>query len=193
MKKPELYQKTVDILLDAYNKRHLFHGVCSACAVGNIINANTPPAERISDLLLTPYTSYDGETCTLNIPTPYILPKWQNIFRTIRSFDDDVESEHIVRNPTSIRIKHPELFERNYKPAIEQCERTGYSIDELIRIEHAFETCPTGNSEQEFQFNGLVAVLDVLRDIHEVDEDSHTENSEKLKTIYSSMKDQCYV
>lgn len=33
----ETYQRSVDILLDAYNKEQLFHGKCSACAVGNLL------------------------------------------------------------------------------------------------------------------------------------------------------------
>ena len=41
MNRPELYQKTVDLLLDAYNNNDLEHGDCSACAVGNICKGNT--------------------------------------------------------------------------------------------------------------------------------------------------------
>lgn len=40
MLRPELYQKTVDILVQAYFNDTLRHGSCSACAVGNIIAAN---------------------------------------------------------------------------------------------------------------------------------------------------------
>jgi hypothetical protein len=36
MNRIELYKKTVDILLDAYNNGTLEHGHCSRCAVGNI-------------------------------------------------------------------------------------------------------------------------------------------------------------
>lgn len=36
----EVYQKSVDILLDAYNAGNLFHGKCDACAVGNILGGN---------------------------------------------------------------------------------------------------------------------------------------------------------
>lgn len=40
MKRPELYQKTVDILVKAYFDDTLQHGNCYACAVGNIIAGN---------------------------------------------------------------------------------------------------------------------------------------------------------
>lgn len=40
MNRPELYQKTVDILVKAYFDDTLIHGDCYACAVGNIIAGN---------------------------------------------------------------------------------------------------------------------------------------------------------
>lgn len=36
MNREELYYKTVDVLLDAYNSGELFSQSCEACAVGNI-------------------------------------------------------------------------------------------------------------------------------------------------------------
>lgn len=36
----ETYNWAVDTLLDAYNKGELFHGDCSACAVGNLCGGN---------------------------------------------------------------------------------------------------------------------------------------------------------
>lgn len=36
MNRSELYYKTVDVLIDAYNNGELEHGNCDACAVGNI-------------------------------------------------------------------------------------------------------------------------------------------------------------
>jgi len=40
MKKPELYKKTVDILLAAHKNNTLNQGSCRSCAVGNLIYAN---------------------------------------------------------------------------------------------------------------------------------------------------------
>ncbi len=36
-----------------------------------------------------------------------------------------------------------------------------------ISIEHAFEYAPKGNSEDDYMFNGLMAVVDALDIIHE--------------------------
>lgn len=45
MKNQELYQRSVDILLDAYNAGELEHMSCRACAVGNLVNATGGFAE----------------------------------------------------------------------------------------------------------------------------------------------------
>lgn len=46
---------------------------------------------------------------------------------------------------------------------------SGYSVDELARIEFAFETASYGKTEDDWMFNGLLAVREVLADIHKVD------------------------
>lgn len=43
---------------------------------------------------------------------------------------------------------------------------TGYTKKELMRIEWAFESSDQGKSDEDYMFNGLVAVLEVLKDIH---------------------------
>lgn len=40
MNRTELYQKTVDKLLDAYSTGNLEHGNCGKCAVGNICESD---------------------------------------------------------------------------------------------------------------------------------------------------------
>jgi len=47
--------------------------------------------------------------------------------------------------------------------------KTGYSPSELISIERAFERCDRGCNEDDYMFNGLMAVVDVLAEIHGVD------------------------
>lgn len=46
MKRPELYQRTVDILVDAYFKDTLEHGEPCGCAVGNIVAATCNNLKR---------------------------------------------------------------------------------------------------------------------------------------------------
>lgn len=120
MLKPELYQRTVDILVKAYFEDTLRHGDCSACAVGNLVNYGKPK-----------------ETW-----------EWASVFYT--------------------GGMGQELFPCNYiGKAKDEIDSTGYTWQELAKIEYAFETAPKGISNDEWMFNGLMAVIDVLDQIHE--------------------------
>ena len=59
----ETYQKSIDILLDAYNKQELFHGICSACAVGNLVKKQ-------------------GGFKTPDPLTRFCIPSWPKLFMT---------------------------------------------------------------------------------------------------------------
>lgn len=52
--------------------------------------------------------------------------------------------------------------------AIRQRAAIGYSDEEVRRIENAFEFAK-GNSSDQYMFNGLLAVVEVLADIHGID------------------------
>lgn len=56
---------------------------------------------------------------------------------------------------------------------------TGYSIHDLTKIESAFEGARTGKSDDEYMFNGLMAVIEVLDQIHENTDTEVTTNSKK--------------
>ena len=59
----------------------------------------------------------------------------------------------------------------NYEgEAKEQIDSTGYTWQELAKVEFAFETAYVGKSEDDYMFNGLMAVVDVLIEIHEGNE-----------------------
>jgi len=60
-----------------------------------------------------------------------------------------------------------------------QIDSTGYTWQELAKIEYAFETAQKGNSDDEWMFNGLMSVIDVLDIIHE-NTDTH------VTTLYKS-------
>ena len=61
----------------------------------------------------------------------------------------------------------------NYKgKAKEQIDSTGYSLAELAKIEFAFETAEPGKNAEDRMFNGLVAVLDILKEIHQVSDNN---------------------
>lgn len=55
--------------------------------------------------------------------------------------------------------------------AKQQIDATGYTWQELAQVEYAFERAPTGNSREERMFNGLMAVIDVLCEIHKINEE----------------------
>lgn len=68
---------------------------------------------------------------------------------------------------------HPNWY---YKigDADRQISSTGYSPKEVSLIEKRFEGVSRAPRKDERMFNGLVAVLDVLKQIHEVTEDEET-------------------
>ncbi|PSR56284.1 hypothetical protein AHMF7605_23685 [Adhaeribacter arboris] len=53
-----------------------------------------------------------------------------------------------------------------------QITATGYSWQELAQIEYAFERAPWSKTPEERMFNGLMAVVEVLSQIHEMDENT---------------------
>jgi hypothetical protein len=56
---------------------------------------------------------------------------------------------------------------------------TGYHWKQLAQIERAFEMAPRGSSSDEWMFNGLMAVVEVLDLIHENIDPAVTESSKK--------------
>ena len=65
----------------------------------------------------------------------------------------------------------------NYRgKAKEQIDSTGYTLSELAKIEFAFETAEPGASPEDRMFNGLSAVLDTLKEIHQI-----SDNSEEMQ------------
>lgn len=64
----------------------------------------------------------------------------------------------------------------------EEVKATGYTVDELDRIEHAFMEGSSGGGiySTEYNFEGLMAVVDVLADIHGID----LEKKEAAKLLF---------
>lgn len=150
MKKPELYQKTVDILVQAYFNDTLEHGNCAACAVGNIIAANNEIDFKRGDS--TPCLFWDNKR----------LPVWGWIFQT----DRDKKRQRFS----------PESYIGEMKAEIDS---SGYDLYDLRKIEYAFEMAEKGNSEEDYMFNGLMAVIEVLDTIHKNKDSETTINSKK--------------
>lgn len=139
----ELYNKTVDILFQAYFDDTLVHGNCQACAVGNMVAANTGKKVRRFE------KGYKGVgwDCGWTV--------WQCVFMTDPG--------------TLYQVKEPAFYVGEAKF---QIDATGYYWEDLAAIEYAFETADKGQSEEDYMFNGLVAVLEVLKQIHEIDDNT---------------------
>jgi hypothetical protein len=127
----EKFHHTVGILVKAYLNDTLEHGVCTKCAVGNLVIAAIPEA-RIN-----------------------LLVGWPEVFVTDLGGRQSISPENYAGE------------------AKEQIDSTGYTWQELALIEAAFESADTDSFNEEkvdiARFNGLMAVVDVLADIHKVD------------------------
>lgn len=148
MKNPELYNKTVEILVQSYLNDTLVKGSCACCAVGNIIAANSGVViERV------------GRPCNYGKGLP--IEEWYGKLLRRELLTDEELS-------------------------------TGYTTQELTQIESAFESNTeiygrmydsglyTEKQILEDQYNGLMAVIDVLDKIHENTDSAVTEKSKAL-------------
>ena len=153
MKTPERFNRAIKALVKGFFNDTLAKNNCSACAVGNIV------AESI------------GEKVVLDNPYAIVMAnsaKWQYIFSAVdgycyRSFHElAANNGHIGKTQSEIQ----------YNEGMQCIERTGYTTDELIKIETAFESntkiywhkypFTQKNEIMQDQFNGLMAVVEVL-------------------------------
>lgn len=137
------FENTVSILVKAYLSDELAHSLCSACAVGNIVAASI--GTRPMRCKTGPTEFENGE----------------------------------FENGEDATLWLDALHNLNCNAGEMQIRATGYTHRELLRIEAAFEAAP-GRPEKpgiwrgkqvdpEWMFNGLMAVVDVLAEIHGVD------------------------
>lgn len=154
MKNQELFDRTVGILVKAYFNNTLEHGDCCACAVGNLVCANM----------------YNGDVRAWdNDYYGYFNENWSDVFMTTNCNQN---------------VKVEKLHGRAY----EQIKSTGYDFMELAKIEFAFETVkiPVGEfgeeeNSDEHIFNGLMAVVEVLSEIHEATNEEITQAKSLFK------------
>ena len=141
MKNPELFNKTVAILVKAYLNDTLQHFNCCACAVGNIVAANMGlklVKDGCGEL------EWDGRN------TPSFRHGWASCFSTSYG------------NQTTNYDNYNIIFS-----AKEEIDSTGYSVEELAEIELVFER---KRHTRAPIFSGLMSVVDVLIKIHEASE-----------------------
>lgn len=151
-----LYNKTVDILVQAYFDNTLEHQNCFACAIGNLIcSANGFSFQK------------KGEYICMN---HCVTLGWKEIDEWYNNSSTGFQKiwAKFYRNPKEI---HGEIKE--------SVEKTGYCFDELLEIEKAFESVQNVNSDDEYMFNGLMAVIEVLDEIHQNKDEKITKETKQ--------------
>lgn len=155
------FNHTVNVLVKAYLEGTLEHGNCYACAVGNIVAESTGKVFIRDEA--TPTEAFYGYRSLYWDGCEYpahggSTGGWGQVFTTQESDDDDLEY---------VDGKVQEIDLRFFKgEAKKQIMSTGYSVEDLAKIEFAFETCKWSSDAEERMFNGLMAVVDVLANIH---------------------------
>jgi hypothetical protein len=140
----------------------LASGTCSACAVGNIVaDAMGGKVEKLNTLLFD--CDIDNEW-------------WNNLF--ITSSNEQIISK--LKDDSNVKHFRKKIF-----------DLTGYRWNELAKVEYAFEVNTKikhgdydEHTEQEImedQFNGLMAVMDVLIKLDEVTEGQKYKDTFKKK------------
>jgi hypothetical protein len=147
------FQHTLNVLVKAYLNDTLRHGRCNACAVGNILGGS----------------------------------EWKYFFTTIpiQRVDDSIYHKQKFNDYNWIDGLEPSVIRSQRIKGAQLIEKSGYTKLELARIEWAFETAPRNCNindikNDEWMFNGLMAVVDVLADIHGIS----LEEKEVAKTLF---------
>lgn len=185
MNRPELYEKSVNLLLDAYNNKELMAGDCSTCAVGNMCKEASTRTGIENHLW-----SYLFSTGTHSMfGTPYKIVR--RVYASYGEFIRIRKSYGYIFNDISV-----EFVKERYESGKKLVEETGYIAQELSDVEWAFEKTlwDTGKyhyyrktGDTEGQLIGLTAVLKELARIHDIDNPELIEsNQSRLNSIYES-------
>lgn len=137
------FENSVSVLVRAYMSDELVHGVCSACAVGNLIAHSIGTRPRLEHPSIPRFSHHEFDDGTKTF--------WRYVFMT-GEYGQDINASEYTGD------------------AKVQIDATGYTWQELAKIEKAFE-CAEGRygSKDAWMFNGLMAVVDVLAEIHGID------------------------
>lgn len=178
MKNPELFVKSVDTLVDAYEKGKLRHLTACNCAVGNLI-------------------AYSAKTYNYDSVTGGDNTAWVHLMNRIR---DKVlvninEINDIPVDPEDLKDRSLDELKEDRKRLMDgfkQAELTGYTPNEIERIEAAFEkneirSCGIGYPERGSEkhsdpLQGLLNAVKVLGDIHEIPDETVRCMQDKIVT-----------
>lgn len=98
---------------------------------------------------------------------------WPRVFTTVTNSDGSHQ-----------QIITPDNYDGEAK---RQIEVTGYSWKQLAKIELAFETADKGTSDEDYMFNGLVDVLEVLKEIHQVEDEPAQTSKTRFENHYATL------
>lgn len=158
MKNQEQFVKSIDILVDAYEKGNLQHMSPCNCAVGNLIAYNTG--------------EYDRSNKT---------GSWVHLVNLIRQ--KSITDIHPNSNGLATHFQEVKHIQGvNSKNAFESFAPSGYNALEIEKIEAAFEKCEInkftklgspnrGANREDNPLEGLLRAVSVLGEIHEIPEE----------------------
>ncbi len=168
MTREALYHKSCNILYNAYLNRTLSHSFCTSCAIGNLVAANC---------------GYQMVKTKEDDDCPLIV----NGYR-LTSFNWLKPNGEVVRDMDAEWwnvFRLGKIMDYTHIPGLLEIKSTGYSVFECVRIEYAFECADRGSSEDEWLFNGLIAVIKVINSIHEVDSN---EQLKRFEEVYNTVE-----
>lgn len=156
------FEKAYNALYNAFMNDTLASGTCAACAVGNIVaDAMGGKVEKLNTVEFD--CDIDNEW-------------WNHLF--ITSSNEQIISK--LKDDSNVKHFRQKIF-----------NLTGYKWNELAKVEYAFEVNTKikhgrydEHTEQEImedQFNGLMAVMDVLIKLDEVTEGQKYKDTFKKK------------
>jgi hypothetical protein len=172
MKTSERFNRAMKALIDAFFNETLAKWDCSACACGNIIAvAIGQPLKKLHPTrpgIGDEPNTYWGAVCS------YENAKVFNNIEEAKEYYNQFDIFHFnYRTDTEI------------ERGLENIKATGYTVEEFYKIEEAFESntkivrmyydeC-SKDDIMEDQYNGLIAVVDVLCKIEGIDSKEYKE------------------
>jgi len=161
----ELFHKSISVLVAGYFNGTLAHGSCYACAVGNLV------AHGLGCKIID-----DGERLTIH--SRY---RWTNDEPYPGSDGGDVNKygwgaafATSIDGWTGRKKQDVNIEALSGERVQSHIKATGYEWQDLARIEKAFESAD--RRRKDVMFNGLMKVVDVLCEIHGMNETEKEES-----------------
>lgn len=149
MKNPELFHRTVGILVKAYLNDTLEYTDCKACAVGNLVAFGLGISlKKVGKSIESSDPEYVGD--------------WLNAM-------------YPGKGISGVRLN---MINGNIKTEI---DITGYSVYDLANIEKAFHDGVEDMDKPDYNFNGMMSVVNSLQEIH----DASTEEANEAKSLFT--------